>query len=91
MLGLFTVHKGKSIYGKNIVNLEQIGTKGLSTVFISIENVEQLIELRGKSNFKKYTFFHLKFCTFTDDVGSRREQFAFVGERSYDIWYPTPK
>ena len=56
----------ESIYGKNMVNLEQIVTS-FSTVFISIGLAEKHSNNRGKSNVAKYIFFSLlKFCNFTD-------------------------
>ena len=42
---------------KNMVNLEQIGTKSFSKVFISIELAEQHSKAIGKSNVARYDFF----------------------------------
>ena len=47
---------GESIFGKNMVNPEEIGTKGSSTVFISVRVAEQHSKNRGNSNVQKYIF-----------------------------------
>ena len=51
---------GESIYGKNIINLEQFGTKSFSTVFISTALAEQHSKFIGKSNVAKIIFFNFK-------------------------------
>ena len=48
---------GEPIYGENMVSLEQSGTKGFSTVFISIRFAEQHNKNRRKSNIQKYVLF----------------------------------
>ena len=61
-----TLSLGETIYGKNMVYLEQIATKGLSTDFISIGLAELQSKIIGHSNVAEYIFLLLKFSSFTD-------------------------
>ena len=51
---------GELIYGRNVVNLEQFGTKGFSTVFTGNELAERHSKILGKSHVAKLDFFIFK-------------------------------
>ena len=49
-----------------MVNLEEIVTKGFSTILIIIGPAEEHGKNQGKSNVQKYIFSLIKFSSFTD-------------------------
>ena len=57
----FVLVGGESIYAKNMVNLEQIGTKGFSTVLFCIGLAEQHSKNRGNLMCQNMFFFNFKF------------------------------